>query len=314
MNRITELLGYKTDDKAFEHILETFDNRTIFDWFVDWQKIYNKIDNVDYHLNVLNYIIGKPDPQKALMEVISKDPEIVPIIPLLIASRDRVFNILNLNEDSGSELSIPESVKYDLRSKPKYSEQEIQKIADFFLKAGLYKLTVEKRIKNFVDYMYGIEVGLDSNARKNRSGILMEKIVGKYFESLKRKYHDDFCYCKQANNDKIEETFSVNIKIPDRTYDFAIRSKDKLFLMEVNYYTGGGSKLNATAREYKERLNDIRENCDTIDFIWITDGKGWDSAKRFLKEYYLQGGYLFNLHLLKDGILEKLLFPPAEYH
>ncbi|HOJ99863.1 MAG TPA: type II restriction endonuclease [Termitinemataceae bacterium] len=312
MNRITELLGYKTDDEAFEYILKTFENRTIFDWFVDWEKIYSKINDIEYHLNVLNYIIGKTDPQKALIEVISKDPGIVPIIPFLIASRERVFNILD--ENSGSELSIPESIKYDFRSKQKYPKEEIQKIADFFLKSGLNALILENKIKNFVDYMYGIEVGLDSNARKNRSGILMEKIVGKYFESLKKKYHDDFCYCKQANNDKIERTFSVNIEIPDRTYDFAIRSKDKLFLMEVNYYTGGGSKLNATAREYKERLNDIRTHCDTIDFIWITDGKGWNFAKRFLKEYYLQGGYLFNLNLLKDGILEKLLFPPAEYH
>lgn len=50
-------------------------------------------------------------------------------------------------------------------------------IMEYLEGTGLANIFREKRINNLVDYVSGIEVGLDSNARKNRSGNVMEEMI-----------------------------------------------------------------------------------------------------------------------------------------
>ncbi len=47
---------------------------------------------------------------------------------------------------------------------------------------GLFDLLSNRIVKDLVDYVLGVEVGLDSNGRKNRGGHLMENLVGKYIQ------------------------------------------------------------------------------------------------------------------------------------
>ena len=80
--------------------------------------------------------------------------------------------------------------------------------------------------------------------------------------------------------------------------------KNKLYLIEVNYYSGGGSKLKATAGEYKELHTFLK--AQNITFIWITDGLGWQTAKSSLEETFNHNDYVINIEMLKNGILEEI--------
>ena len=84
-----------------------------------------------------------------------------------------------------------------------------------------------------------------------------------------------------------------------------INNNGKLILIEVNFYSAGGSKLKATAGEYKE-LSDMLST-QGLGFIWFTDGKGWNTAKTALQETFEHNDYIFNLDMVKDGVLEEVI-------
>jgi len=161
-------------------------------------------------------------------------------------------------------------------------------------------LIVSQKIKNLVDYMIGVEAGLDSNGRKNRSGQCMESIV-EFFIS-------DFCkgrnfkYLKGANAKKIKGKwgFDVPVDKSSRIYDFVVNDGKELFIFETNFYSGGGSKLKSTAGEYRNLFDTL---AGKYKFIWITDGYGWRKTARPLRETFDNNEYLFNLDMLEKGIL-----------
>jgi type II restriction enzyme len=156
-------------------------------------------------------------------------------------------------------------------------------------------------VKNLVDYSTGVEVGLDSNGRKNRGGTLMESLVEEFVSDTCDKL--GYKYLAQANAKKIFETWGVNVKVDksSRIIDFVINKNGHLFMIECNFYGGGGSKLKSTATEYVEMYQYWTKQ--GFDFIWITDGAGWKSTLKPLREYFDKADYLLNLEMLKDGIL-----------
>ncbi|MEO2117871.1 MAG: DpnII family type II restriction endonuclease, partial [Methanocaldococcus sp.] len=147
-------------------------------------------------------------------------------------------------------------------------------------------------------------------ARKNRIGNLMENIVEKYIENL-CKQNKNLDYIFQATRDKIKQKWGINLTLDktNRKFDFAVFNKAnrKLYLIEVNFYSGGGSKLKATAGEYKALNEFIKNNNNNVQFIWITDGKGWNTAKNPLKESFDSGVVILNLKMVKDGLLKKII-------
>jgi type II restriction enzyme len=89
----------------------------------------------------------------------------------------------------------------------------------------------------------------------------------------------------------------------NKTFDFAVTGKSgKLYLIETNFYSAGGSKLNETSRSYI-KLNDDLNKINNIEFIWITDGVGWLTTKGNLKEAYSK---IDNLLIISDLEEEKL--------
>jgi type II restriction enzyme len=177
----------------------------------------------------------------------------------------------------------------------------------FFNESGLRDIFETKAIKNLVDYCFGVEVGFDTNARKNRTGTIMENIVFKYLTGF-CKENNSLQFIEQATQKRIKEYFNYNIEIDknSRRFDFAIYNKinNKLFLIEVNYYSGGGSKLKATAGEYQYLNNFVKSQ--NIDFIWITDGKGWLTSLKPLEETFIHNDYVINLDMLKNGTLKEI--------
>jgi type II restriction enzyme len=163
----------------------------------------------------------------------------------------------------------------------------------------------DKKIKNLVDYAVGVEVGLDSNGRKNRGGTLMETLVEDFVADACNKL--DLAYMAQATAKKIKEHWNIDVAVDksSRIIDFAINKNAKLFFIETNFYGGGGSKLKSTTTEYIE-MNRYWNN-QGIEFIWVTDGAGWKSTLKPLREYFDKADYLLNLEILKEKILIKIL-------
>jgi len=290
--------------KEFTKLTSTFTN-SIFTWeyFTDFEKVKNNIRKVEKELNLLNYLLGKENLENEFINLIKEYPKIRAILPLLIAIRAEklkeipiITNVNTLEAENRSDLFFGNDIL----------EEEL---LIFFKNSGLKDIFENKNIKNLVDYCFGIEVGMDTNARKNRTGDLMEELVFKYLENFCINYCD-FDFIKQATKDRIKKAFNYDIKIDknSRRFDFALYNKiqNRLFLIEVNYYSSGGSKLKATAGEY-QKLNDFLK-AQNLTFIWITDGLGWNTALRPLEETFNNNDYVINLSMLKDGILKDIVY------
>lgn len=283
--------------KDFNHLISTFKSSIkTWDYFVNWNKVFSSSSDLEIILNKLNYLLGKENLKGEFNKLYNSNPDIVKALPLLLAVRENKLEVFD-KETKDSEF-------FDFSDKEKNSE----KYFEFLDKSGLSHLFQRDRIKNLVDYVIGVEVGLDSNGRKNRGGILMEEIVGSFLT--------DFCnrnsleYLSQARASVIKSKWGFDVKVDksERSFDFAIYNpkNHKLKLFEANFYNGGGSKLKAVCGEFKILYDELK--AQGIDFIWVTDGLGWHTTKRPLEETYNHNEYVFNLNMLEANILEDLIW------
>lgn len=289
----------------FNTLKSTFqDSIFTWDYFTDFEKVKKNIQKIEKELNLLNYLVGKENIEEEFLALIEEYPKVRKILPILIAIRDDKLSSMPIITDI--ETLIPENKKYIFNDP--VTKNIKNELLIFFRESGLKDIFENKHIKNLVDYCFGVEVGMDTNGRKNRTGDLMEDIVGKYLETFCQE-NKTFSFISQATKDKIKKAFDYDMEIDknSRRFDFALyNQKDKkLYLIEVNYYGGGGSKLKATAGEY-QYLNDFLK-AQNLSFIWVTDGVGWNTALRPLEETFNHNDYVLNLAMLKDGILKEIV-------
>jgi len=298
MNKLCNLLNLRNEDELFTKITTSFkDKITQWNYFVNWDKVFINVKMFEQELNILNYLIGKDNLEKEAFDLFKKYPDSIKAIPTLLAVREGNIDIL----------IDTKNFKYKSLDffQQNYSDNEIIDIIDCIIKTGLGELIKNKQIKNFVDYATGVEVGLDSNGRKNRSGSLMEKLVEEFVSDACKTLGVE--YMPQATAKKIKEAWNIDVIVDksSRQLDFAINKNGKLYFIECNYYGGGGSKLKSTATEYIE-MNRYW-NKQGIEFIWITDGAGWKSTLKPLREYFDKADYLLNLEMLKTRSLNLIL-------
>lgn len=288
----------------FENLKNTLqDSIFTWDYFTDFEKVKKNVKNIEKELNLLNYLIGKEKLEEEFLSLVEEYPKVRKILPILIAIReDKLFCTPVITD---IETLVPENKKYIFYDP--IDENIKKELLIFFKESGLKDIFESKAIKNLVDYCFGVEVGFDTNARKNRTGDIMEKLVYKFLEEF---CEDDknLQFIEQATQKRIKEFFNYDIKIDknSRRFDFALfdKIKNKLFLIEVNYYSGGGSKLKATAGEYQYLNNFVKSQ--NINFIWITDGKGWLTSLKPLEETFIHNDYVINLDMLKNGALKEI--------
>lgn len=295
--------------REFEDIIKSLKKSiTPADYFVDYPKVYVNVKDYEIHLNILNTLIGKDDIEKEFVELVSQYPEVMHSIPILLATHEHKFNIINvpcvevLNNIRNGEYDFFEEqyICYDFKK----LNHSIEDYASFLKQSGLLELLKDRKIKNLVDYVIGIEVGLDSNSRKNRSGKIMEDIVEEFFKVSNIEYY------KQIKYEEIDEKFGTNfcsIGKATKKFDFVFKSKNngELIVMEVNCYGTSGSKPNETAKGYIE-LNNKVKNIKGAKFVWITDGNGWIRSKLNLEDAYDNIEHLYTIKDLENGILEKI--------
>ena len=266
-----------------------------YEYYVDFDKVYRNVNKIEMQLNLLNYLIGKDNIEEEFLKLIMEYPDVIEVIPILLAIREGKIKII----DDGL-------ISYDFKN----MNLEPKEYVKLLRESGLIDLFENKKIKNLVDYVTGVEVGLDTNARKNRTGSLMENIVEKYILKL-----ENVDYLKEATKEDIKEHFKLeeieklNLnegKKTNKRFDFVVRAySGDLLLIETNFYKGGGSKLNETARSYTKLAQDLEE-IKGVKFIWITDGVGWNTTKNNLKEAYNSIEHLYTLEDLDAGVLERL--------
>jgi len=266
-----------------------------YTYYVDFEKIYKNVDKVKVELNILNSLIGSQNIEEEFQNILIKYPETLECIPLLLAVRSREIFI---KDQMNEYLS-----KFD---KMIYS---IEDYIRFMRESGLFDLLQNHIINNLYDYVLGIEVGLDSNGRKNRGGHLMENLVEEYIE--KAGYKKDISYFKEMYLSDIEKKWNLDLSamsgnnVSTKRFDFVIKTDNQVYVIETNFYSSGGSKLNETARSYK-MLAEESKKVNGVTFIWFTDGIGWLSARKNLEETFNEMETIYNIVDLENGIINNL--------
>ncbi len=294
-----ERIDCDNSKEVFDYLIVSLkDTITNWDFFVNWAKVFKGIKNIEVDLNILNYLIGKDNIEQEFKSLIDAHPSIIPVIPILIACRETKFEIL-------TDFSNNEIFQYENYDFSKNSNISKEKVVEFAKKTGFLSLLKDKKLKNVVDYVIGVEVGLDSNGRKNRGGSTMEKIVEFYVKDLCEKNKLD--YLKEATSKKIKDKWGINLKVDksSRRIDFVVKKDNSLVLLETNFYSGGGSKLKSTAGEYKSMYDFWKS--DGRCFIWITDGAGWRKTKLPLQEAFEHTDYILNLDMVSKNLLEDIV-------
>ena len=248
------------------------------DYFVDFQKVIGNVRKIALKLNQLNYLIGKDNLEEAINELYEENPKVFEVLDILIAVRNKNTKTL---DNTGKIVSLE-----NYFTSPK-------SILEYICETRLAEVFKNKEITNLVDYVFGIEVGLDTNARKNRGGDNMSKAVSLLFD------REEVYYKKEVNSTLFLDIESLGVDV--KRFDFVIKTKKKTYLIETNFYNTGGSKLNEVARAYSEVAPKINQY-ENYEFVWITDGQGWLSAKNKLEEAYNIIPSVYNLTTLSKFV------------
>ena len=252
-------------------------NQTL-DFLCDFDKISRNVQNIKLSLCILNSLIGAENMREAVETIWERDKTAFNVMDILVAVRSEgKKKILN---------SLGKCVLLDSWF------NSVDGIMEFLDTTGLTELFQSKKINDLVDYVFGIETGLDTNARKNRSGHVMEGMIANIFDKNNIKYRQEVY---SSEWDEITKVLGDD----EKRFDFVIESSKKTYLIEVNFYSGGGSKLNEVARSYSEIAPKIN-SVPGFEFVWITDGIGWKSAKNKLQEAYNIIPSIYNLTNIKD--------------
>lgn len=269
----------KDFDLFMSQLAET--NATL-DFYTDFSKIRENVRSIEIKLNTLNYLIGKEDLDKAVKELWENDKRVFSILDILIATRQ------------------DQHKKYlDEKGKPHLVHELLDSyegVMTFLNETGLADVLKNKDIKNLVDYVFGVEAGLDTHARKNRSGDITELLLHRILtangiEHRREVYSREFPAIKEA------------LGTDEKRFDFVIKTKRCTYLIEVNFYSGGGTKLNEVARSFSgiaPKVNSV----EGFEFVWVTDGQGWNSARNKLEEAYNELDRMYNFESLGNFLEE----------
>ena len=282
--------------RNFTEWLSTFrDSIATYSYYIDFEKVYGNVEDIKIELNILNSLIGSKAIEKDFENILSKYPETLKCIPILLAVRNSEISV---SDENGS-------LVFDFST----SKQTVSEYSEFMKKAGLFNLLQNHLVNSLVDYVTGVETGLDSNGRKNRGGHLMEDLVESYIK--KAGFEKGKNYFKEMYIHEITEKWNVALSAisnqgkMEKRFDFVVKTENQIYVVETNFYGSGGSKLNETARSYKTLSSEI-DTINGVTFVWFTDGNGWQSARHNLEETF---DVMENIYCIKDmenGVIGKV--------
>jgi len=267
-----------------------------YDYYIDFEKVVRNVTEIKVELNILNSLIGSKNIEDDFEKIITKYPDTLACIPILLAVRG---NDIYAQDEKGAFI-------YNFR-KMNYS---VEQYKVFMRKTGLFEMIANHLVNNLVDYVLGIETGLDSNGRKNRGGHQMENLVEKYIISA--GFVKGIGYFKEMYLIDIEKKWNIDLSELSnqgkaaKRFDFVVKTDNMIYAIETNFYGGGGSKLNETARSYKMLFQEA-DSIDGITFVWFTDGFGWKSARGNLRETFEVMDHIYCIDDMEQGIMKEIL-------
>ena len=284
--------------RNFSEWLLTFtDSIADYKYYIDFETVYRNAEKLKLELNMLNSLIGSKTIESDFDNLVTKYPEVLKCIPILLAVRQS--EIIVLDKDGN---------KFEYNFKE--MNYTLEQYKTFMRETGLFDLIQNHLVNNLYDYVLGVESGLNSNARKNRGGHLMEDLVENLIQ--KAGFVKNETYFKEMDLRLIEEkwkldmSFISNQKQATKRFDFVIKTDSCIYGIETNFYAASGSKLNETARSYK-MISEESKQIEGFEFVWFTDGTGWISARNNLKETFDNMEHIYNINDLKNGIIKNVI-------
>ncbi len=284
--------------RQFEKWLLTMkDSISTWNYYTDFNKVYENVSKIKIELNILNSLIGSHNIEEEFKNILKNYPSVIKVIPILLAKRETEIKIIDTKT----------TYTFDFAN----MNYSIDQYALFMKNTGLFELLENHIINNLIDYVLGVEVGMDTNSRKNRTGNVMEDLVESYL--IKAGLVKGQTYFKEMYKSEIEKKFGLDLSNisnngnVEKRFDFVFKdSFNQVYAVECNFYSGGGSKLNETARSYKNLALESKD-IKGFNFVWITDGIGWNSARHNLEETFDILDNLYNIHDMENGIIDNLL-------
>lgn len=243
----------------------------------------------------MNSLIGSKNIEAEFENIVKRYPETLSCIPLLLAVRG---NEIYAQDEEGAFLYNFKRMNYG-----------VEQYKTFMKKTGLFDMIANHLVNSLVDYAFGVEAGLDSNGRKNRGGHQMEELVEKYI--MAAGFIKDENYFKEMYLVDIEKKWGIDLSAISnqgkaaKRFDYVVKTNRMIYAIETNFYSGGGSKLNETARSYKM----LSQEADTVDgftFVWFTDGIGWKSARGNLRETFDVMEHMYSIDDMENGVMERV--------
>ena len=273
------------------------DSVATWTYYTDFNKVYENVQKIKVELNILNSLIGSKNIEEEFKSIVNQYPNVLVVVPILLAKREAEIKV---QDADGSYVFNFVKMNYT-----------VDQYALFMRNSGVFDLLQNHIINNLVDYVLGIEVGMDTNGRKNRTGHVMEDLVESYL--IKAGLVKGKTYFKEMNASEVERRFHLDLSSLsndgelEKRFDFVfVGALGTVFACECNFYGSSGSKLNETAGRYK-LLTLESKNITGLQFVWFTDGVGWNSAKKNLKETFDVLDNLYNLKDLEDGAIAHLI-------
>ncbi len=252
------------------------------DFYSDFNKIRSNVNEIALSLNSLNFLLGKDNLREAVTMLWNRDRKAFDVLDILIATRRK--DKKKFIDNDGKPYLISSLFT------------SIDGVMKFLEETGLSEVFMRKDVKDLVDYVFGVETGLDTNARKNRSGDITETLLHRILNN------NGIAHRMEVYSSEFPEIKAV-LGEDEKRFDFVIKTKKRTFLIELNFYSGGGTKLNEVARAYRE-LAPIVNGVKGYEFVWITDGEGWNSAKNKLAEAYKDIPRIYNFTTLPEFLEE----------
>ena len=262
-----------------------------YSYYIDFAKVIANAKLCKAELHLLNSLIGSQDVERDFRILYDRYPSVLRALPILLAKREME---IYARDDEGGGL-------YQFN----HPNKTIDEYCVFMRKTGLFDLVSRHLVNNLYDYVVGVEAGLDSNGRKNRGGHQMENLVEGYISAANVEYHKEMYASEISSAWHVNLSSLTNTGKTEKRFDFAVKTRDCVYAVETNFYGGGGSKLNETARSYKMLALESRP-IPGFKFVWFTDGKGWFSARQNLQQTFDVLPTVFNIKELEDGVAGRL--------
>lgn len=272
-----------------------------YKYYIDFDKVHRNVDSIKIELNILNSLVGSKNIEEDFTNLVKKYPETLKVLPILLAKRE--------SEIYCQDQNLARTFEFNYKDFTPNSHKFFNDYCYFMKETGLFDLLQNHIISNLVDYVTGVETGLDSNGRKNRGGHLMESLVEGYIQQAGFIKYET--YFKEMYLSEIEHRWGIDLSAISNTgktekrFDFVVKTDNKIYGIEANFYSSGGSKLNETARSYKNIAIESKE-IDSFVFVWFTDGNGWKSARHNLEETFDVMEHIYSISDLENGVANKL--------